>query len=89
MLKWNTMKYAYLFKCVLYLKHAARVFTLGALATEPVCPTVGLPADGARQSNVLHGTKPMFVLDSRAVRGGYLPGESYSRKYKQTNWTNL
>nr|XP_034332476.1 uncharacterized protein LOC117691167 [Crassostrea gigas] len=50
----------------------------GALATEPVCPTVGLPADGARQSNVLHGTKPMFVLDSRAVRGGYLPGESYS-----------
>lgn len=73
----------------LYLKHAARVFTLGALATEPVCPTVGLPADGARQSNVLHGTKPMFVLDSRAFRGGYLPGESYSRKYTQTKWTNL
>lgn len=84
MLNWDDTKMKYDEVCISYLKNDVRVFTLGTLAKLPVCPSVGLPADGARQSNVLHGTKPMFVLDSRAVREGYLPGESYSRKCKQS-----
>ncbi|XP_048771863.1 uncharacterized protein LOC125677739 isoform X2 [Ostrea edulis] len=42
------------------------------------CPSVGLPANGERQNNVLYKTKPMFVLDTRSVKEGYLPGKSYS-----------
>ncbi|XP_062583584.1 uncharacterized protein LOC134245292 isoform X2 [Saccostrea cucullata] len=42
------------------------------------CPSVWLPVNGQRQDNVLYKTKPMFVLDDRSVKEGYLPGKSYS-----------
>ncbi|XP_022291801.2 uncharacterized protein LOC111103086 isoform X2 [Crassostrea virginica] len=50
----------------------------GTLANQAVCPSVGLPANGARQTNLLYKTKPMYVLDARNVKDGYLPGETYS-----------
>ncbi|XP_061176880.1 uncharacterized protein LOC133185591 isoform X2 [Saccostrea echinata] len=42
------------------------------------CPSVWLPVHGQSQDNVLYKTKPMFVLDDRSVKEGYLPGKSYS-----------
>lgn len=53
------------------------------------CPSVGLPANGERQNNVLYKTKPMFVLDTRSVKEGYLPGKSYSCKLKQMECPTL
>ena len=45
------------------------------------CPTTGHPANSIRQANLLDNSRPLFRLDIKAAKDGYLPKETYHCKY--------
>ncbi|XP_069134178.1 uncharacterized protein [Argopecten irradians] len=43
-----------------------------------LCPSIGLPAGGVREVNLIHDGKPKYRLDLQQSRRGYVPGRTYS-----------